>query len=346
MGSKGQTSLYVVIAALIIVMVAVYFALSSAKGPDQNAANTAAVGNQLDVSSMQEFAVQCVKTTAMDGIVNNGLQGGYYQMPETYLILPTAAEIPFYYYHGDNYLPTLGVLENELSHFIDDRLDFCIRQFYTFRQQGYTVQAGKITAGVTIFPTKVNVDVKYPVSVSKDGLTSQMNDFPVTIEVPYGQMYWMAANITQDVVADPYFVHVTKNFAYMDATGLLVNTADLDGSVIYAIKDNATTYDGKSLFFLFATEPEPENHAPLITSSQDTFALKAGVPFNTTITASDMEGDTVFFSDNSTLFTIGYYSGYISFTPNATEVGSHLVNITASDGKDNSSKIIDLEVGQ
>jgi hypothetical protein len=53
--------------------------------------------------------------------------------------------------------------------------------------------------------------------------------------------------------------------------------------------------------------------------------------FNATVKASDVDGDTLVFLDNATLFDINYLTGNISFKPTQTEVGNFFVNITVSD---------------
>ncbi|MEE9150975.1 MAG: putative Ig domain-containing protein, partial [Thermoplasmata archaeon] len=54
-------------------------------------------------------------------------------------------------------------------------------------------------------------------------------------------------------------------------------------------------------------------------------------PFNLTINASDVSGDTITFLDNSSLFEIDPITGRISFTPRNEDVGVHTINITAID---------------
>ncbi|MFH1787050.1 MAG: hypothetical protein ABH829_05380 [archaeon] len=61
-------------------------------------------------------------------------------------------------------------------------------------------------------------------------------------------------------------------------------------------------------------------------------------PFVYDINASDLDGGPLTFSDNTALFDIDPASGVISFTP--TEFGSHLVNISVSDGTYSDSQVV------
>ncbi|UCF08538.1 MAG: right-handed parallel beta-helix repeat-containing protein [Thermoplasmata archaeon] len=54
-------------------------------------------------------------------------------------------------------------------------------------------------------------------------------------------------------------------------------------------------------------------------------------PYMVQIIATDVKGDTLTFSDNATMFDINPVTGVISFTPENSDVGTYLVNITVTD---------------
>ncbi len=53
--------------------------------------------------------------------------------------------------------------------------------------------------------------------------------------------------------------------------------------------------------------------------------------YNATVYATDPDGDTLVYLDNSTLFDINYLTGKISFKPGNKDVGVYLIKITVSD---------------
>ena len=55
------------------------------------------------------------------------------------------------------------------------------------------------------------------------------------------------------------------------------------------------------------------------------------IAFSLTINASDLDGDPLVFSDNTTLFEIDSSTGIISFTPNASHVGVYQIQVNATD---------------
>lgn len=71
--------------------------------------------------------------------------------------------------------------------------------------------------------------------------------------------------------------------------------------------------------------------APVLTPIGELNAT-AELEFNYTVTAEDINGDTLTFSDNTSLFVINSSTGLINFTPLITDVGDHSINISVSDG--------------
>jgi hypothetical protein len=57
-------------------------------------------------------------------------------------------------------------------------------------------------------------------------------------------------------------------------------------------------------------------------------------PFTLALEATDFDGDTLTWSDSSSLFDVGPVSGVISFTPVQADVGTHSVTVTVRDGND------------
>ncbi|MBI1969505.1 hypothetical protein HYS48_02315 [Candidatus Woesearchaeota archaeon] len=72
------------------------------------------------------------------------------------------------------------------------------------------------------------------------------------------------------------------------------------------------------------------NHPPTITSIEDDVA-NVGVQFSKLVQASDTDGDTLTFSDDTSLFDINSGSGLIEFTPVAGQGGTYTITITVKD---------------
>jgi len=143
---------------------------------------------------------------------------------------------------------------------------------------------------------------------------------------------------------------------------LNVNASDLDSGDTLAFSDNTTLFDINPSTGLIEFIPDisqegdytinisvtddaaipgidweivvftiTENRPPVIDPIENQSATE-DLEFNLTINATDPDGDTLTFSDNTPLFDIDPLTGFINFTPNVTQIGLHNIEITVDDG--------------
>jgi len=74
-------------------------------------------------------------------------------------------------------------------------------------------------------------------------------------------------------------------------------------------------------------------------------SIDEDVYFSYDVNATDADGDSIIFSDDTVLFDIDPLTGLISFTPKNSDIGSYLINISATDNKDIVSELINLNIG-
>jgi hypothetical protein len=116
-----------------------------------------------------------------------------------------------------------------------------------------------------------------------------------------------------------------------DAVGIVSFTPDQDmvGSheVTYTVKDAAGLQDTVTITWTI----KDVNDAPVITS-QLPDDVPEDAPVNLTMAATDLDGDTMAWSDDTDLFDIDPTTGQFEFTPTQDEVGNQLITLTADDG--------------
>ncbi|MFH1636977.1 MAG: hypothetical protein ABIB71_00965, partial [Candidatus Woesearchaeota archaeon] len=99
--------------------------------------------------------------------------------------------------------------------------------------------------------------------------------------------------------------------------------------------DNVTTL----INFSVIQRNDPPNLSSISGQIAYTFMV-----FTLNVNATDEENDTIYYYDNSSLFEINISTGIISFTANESHVGTHWINITASDLNSNSSILLNISV--
>ena len=86
---------------------------------------------------------------------------------------------------------------------------------------------------------------------------------------------------------------------------------------------------------VLAQAEESQNHDPILEDIPNFVAI-CGQQFTYQANASDPDGDSLTYSDNTELFDINPQTGLIQFIPNYNDIGTHPIAITVSDGNNGS----------
>lgn len=121
----------------------------------------------------------------------------------------------------------------------------------------------------------------------------------------------------------PYW-HVDGNIGIINTAGFFTATKKGMGAV--NCSDNVTGVYNISVVNVLNSKPVLE------TIGNQT--VYEGQLFELQINVTDLDGDTLAFSDNSSLFDINSTTGLISFTPSYNSAGTYFINVTVTDGEE------------
>jgi len=213
---KSQITVYVIIGLVLILgLVLVYFLAVREHAPQVDEVPD-------DIKAVQEFMLQCVRNTAEDSLVKLGEHAGYIDPENAQLSgrsfdlspVPTQSDVlfigedhpvPYWWYMktplecteciaSDAQMPSLEEIQDQINMYIEDNLDSCTEDFESLEQ--YTINAkGGIDADTTINLDDVSVYVKYPLAVSTGTATATIENFPVTIDLDFRDIYMLAASL-------------------------------------------------------------------------------------------------------------------------------------------------------
>ncbi|MDN5327711.1 MAG: large repetitive protein [Candidatus Woesearchaeota archaeon] len=169
----------------------------------------------------------------------------------------------------------------------------------------------------------------------------QNKSFPNNITLDEDTALYDALNL-YDYFTDPDLVECGTNDTDLNFTSsidwVLVNNTTKNISIIPPpdlfgeVNVSFTVSDGKSQNqsenLTIIVNPVPD--APRIENLTNKTAV-VGFPFYYKVDAYDPDNDSITFYDNTTLFEIDPNTGEISFTPQASDVGLHHINITVVD---------------
>jgi hypothetical protein len=114
-------------------------------------------------------------------------------------------------------------------------------------------------------------------------------------------------------------------------------------NVIFTANDSYSTTNSNTV----TLNVTPVNDPPVLSFIENQVATK-GIPFYLQITAIDVDGDYLSFSDNSTFFNVTNIdgnTGEINFTPSEDDIGVHYVNISVNDSTVYDYQIVVFTIG-
>ncbi len=239
-GKKGQVTLFVIIAILIVVLgVAGYFIYQNYQKTQE----------QIKIQTflpLKQTVDDCLDITSNDALFISGLQGGYIE-PKRFLET-NLSKITYWYYEGQNIKPSIDTIENEISGYINIALPLCLglnapKNFELNYDEARTVTAIK--------ENKILFNVDFPIVAKQQELTIKFNKFDTKIDSNFSKMYRIASEIIENEVSDLNYIPIS-NYTISDFDMLIM---PYDGkNLIYAIIDNSSLIYEQPYTLMFANK--------------------------------------------------------------------------------------------
>jgi hypothetical protein len=129
-------------------------------------------------------------------------------------------------------------------------------------------------------------------------------------------------------------------FAIDPTTGAISFTPDRSQVGTHRVTVSVDDGVGDPSTVSFDLVVEHVNVAPSITTDVPArYTVKEHARLTIELAATDVDGDALAWSDDSTVFDIDPATGRISFVPDQPQVGSHVVTVTVSDGHNGSASV-------
>ena len=195
---KGQITLFIIVAILILFMVGFIFALSGKLSPNSTE----------DISSqVNSYVRSCISKTSSEALKTLSMQGGYYELPSGAFVY-REGKIPVYYDQRINLSPPLETLEEEFSKFLDNELPECLK-FNEISRQGFKVIVGEPRTFTTISRNQLSLEIDVPIEISKKDFKLHLDNFRAQIETDYGEAHDSSVRIVNKILEDPKYLDYT-----------------------------------------------------------------------------------------------------------------------------------------
>jgi len=255
MQKRGQVTTFIVLGLLVLLGAGLLFYLT---GTRQARLATTSLETQLSFEQLtpEAYVQFCVEQTASKALFYLGFIGGdiqpdpnpfYFRYDDHYML-------PYWYYKGKSYLPTKTEAEkNYLSRYVDTKLKSCLD--WTNLPQ-YDITESNVKTTTTIGASDVTFLIDYPVTVSQEGRSRQLEpQYTTTIKLRLNEILTIAKIIIDKEVEDDLYIHwdyltdVTKRNYNITAY------TEADETIVYRILDlQNSLYENKPYIFQWANK--------------------------------------------------------------------------------------------
>ena len=226
MGSKGQVTVFIILGILLLAIFGLflYFTGNSIQQEATSASRDVVEDVPSEFIAIQSYTETCMETTATEGLIILGQQGGLLypeSLGEFSQTDPTNADginldplsVPYWHYNAlENGQPEVAIasmqpsldddddffsIAAQLGRYIDENIEDCLVAYEPFVQQGYTVTYDARETSVRIFDGELDFTLLMPLVVSQGEATADMSTFYGVIELDLKHFYEVADEITE-----------------------------------------------------------------------------------------------------------------------------------------------------
>lgn len=221
---KAQITNFIMLGVILVIMVAIFF---FAKSTILEKITPEKIIPP-DFIEVNGFVEGCLKDVATDAIYLAGQQGGYVKLPNniaadysSYLspIPGGVIKTPYWYYKGENRIPSLTEMELQIDDYVKSNLGSCIKNFGSLKNK-FNITAGDIDVHTTIAEKGVIVNLYRPTLVEKldDHQLVELDDFTTKLNINLYKTYMLARQIMQTENQNAYLEKTTIDLMVLDPT--------------------------------------------------------------------------------------------------------------------------------
>lgn len=223
---RGQVSIFIIAAVVIIGIVVSYLILRGDRGADGIPEELQTVYSSYD-SCIEQWTREAVSLAeTQGGFVEQGIyaSGSDYAPFSSHLNF-LGFPVRYWYYVSSNGLikeqiPTLTDIENEIEQYVTEGIGVC--NFEQFYRGGFSIEREEPEVNVKIGESKVDVTVNSAVIVSRGEVRAVKSIHEISFETKLGKFYNLARNIytrqREDAFLEEYALDVMYLYAPVDGS--------------------------------------------------------------------------------------------------------------------------------
>ncbi len=214
MKKRGQVTIFIIIGIILLLSVAVgiYFYGKRVTEPIKRV-----VAVPEDAQQVYDYVATCVNQIGKDGLILQGTQGGYINIPPIIEKNPNSfvaadpagiAKTPLWYYEGEERTPSLEFMQRELAVYVKQNLPQCVN-FESFAQHLKITPKSDILPVITYTDEEVIIEIKWQLDIAVQDRFVQLNEFVVSFPLKFKAMYELAKQTMETENKQGWFENLT-----------------------------------------------------------------------------------------------------------------------------------------
>jgi len=187
-----------------------------------------------------------IGNSAEDGITLLGKQGGRIILKD-YALAPNFG-ISYAVKANAKTLPSIPTMEDELSLYIKSNLNFCLEDFDSLKEQGWTVEKGEFSSSASINAQDVGIRTAYPLVFTLKDQRISLDTFAVSLPIRLKHLHESAHSVVDFSLSHNNSV----DLGYLDGIGLNATIFLYKGALIYRFSDELSQIGNRPYEFFFA----------------------------------------------------------------------------------------------
>ena len=248
MNKRGQATVFIIIGIIVVLAVVLGLVFSG------NLFSSEELVYPAEVQDVRDYIQECVDNAAKNAVISVGYSGGYFDLPVTSF---EDVGLPYYVYDGDNLMPSLTEVEEEIGKYATLFTFTCVN---LERFPNYDIQIISIDSVVSI-EDEVSVVVEYPMDIFVEDLVFNLYDpYESEVGVDLSNMHDVASSIVEYDLENKKDIDL--NYLLDLGMSRIVYVPYNEDTLVYMLEDN-TAFNGEETYkFMFASYfPVPEEYA-------------------------------------------------------------------------------------
>lgn len=220
---RGQITVFIILGIVVLISASFYFYFRTVRTGEFGERTVAPE----EIVPVVEYIETCLYDTGSVAVEFLGQQAGYIYLPDNIRLNPFAylqivknspLKLPYWYYRGQSRVPSIESMQSDISRFVEENVDVCLRKFEPLSAQFEVEKLGKAKAITKITEDDVVIKLDYLFRIENLARksTTKFSGYLTHLPVRLKHVYELSKDIMLRENSEMFFEDVTLNLMVLN----------------------------------------------------------------------------------------------------------------------------------